>query len=81
MHDNSKNTAIVRAVATFCQEAGMDMVAEGIETEQQLKTVSALGVTEVQGYLLARPKPASELDALIERGALVTSRASHRVQS
>jgi diguanylate cyclase (GGDEF)-like protein/PAS domain S-box-containing protein len=78
MHDNTKDAAIVRAVATLCQEAGMDLVAEGIETEQQLATVSALGVTEGQGYLLARPMPASELDALIERGTLLTVRASHR---
>jgi EAL domain-containing protein (putative c-di-GMP-specific phosphodiesterase class I) len=58
----------------------MDLVAEGIETEQQLATVSALGVTEGQGYLLARPMPATELDALIERGTLLTARASHPEQ-
>jgi EAL domain-containing protein (putative c-di-GMP-specific phosphodiesterase class I) len=80
MHDNAKDGAIVRAVATLCQEAGMDLVAEGIETEQQLATVSALGVTEGQGYLLARPMPATELDALIERGTLLTARASHPEQ-
>jgi EAL domain-containing protein (putative c-di-GMP-specific phosphodiesterase class I) len=81
MHDNAKDGAIVRAVATLCQEAGMDLVAEGIETEQQLATVSALGVTEGQGYLLARPMPATELDALIERGTLLTTRASHPEQA
>jgi EAL domain-containing protein (putative c-di-GMP-specific phosphodiesterase class I) len=74
MHDNAKDGAIVRAVATLCQEAGMDLVAEGIETEQQLATVSALGVTEGQGYLLARPMSASNLDESIRQGRLRSAR-------
>jgi diguanylate cyclase (GGDEF)-like protein/PAS domain S-box-containing protein len=73
MHDNAKDGAIVRAVATLCREAGMELVAEGIETEQQLATVSALGVGEGQGYLLARPMPASDLDELVRQGKLITT--------
>ena len=70
MHDNAKDGAVVRAVATLCRESGMDLVAEGIETEQQLATVRALGVTEGQGYLLAKPATADSLDELLRQGKL-----------
>lgn len=61
MHNNAKDRAVVRAVATLCQDAGIELVAEGIETEAQLAAVRALGVNEGQGYLLARPMTAARL--------------------
>lgn len=75
MHDNSKDRAVVRAVVILCQEAGIDLVAEGIETEEQLAEVRALGVTEGQGYLLARPQPAATLLPLLQQSRLLSSQA------
>jgi diguanylate cyclase (GGDEF)-like protein/PAS domain S-box-containing protein len=49
--------AIVRSVITLCQELNVTTVAEGIETEEQLTSLRALGCTHGQGYLLGRPKP------------------------
>ena len=47
---------------------GCDLVAEGIETEQQLEELRSLDVDCGQGYLFARPMPASELlDSLRSR--------------
>jgi EAL domain-containing protein (putative c-di-GMP-specific phosphodiesterase class I) len=42
-------------------------VAEGIETAEQLATVRALGIDEGQGYLLARPMPAAEMEGFLEK--------------
>jgi EAL domain-containing protein (putative c-di-GMP-specific phosphodiesterase class I) len=49
--------AIVRSVITLCQELNITTVAEGIETEEQLTSLRALGCTLGQGYLLGRPQP------------------------
>ncbi|MEO7288416.1 MAG: EAL domain-containing protein, partial [Jatrophihabitantaceae bacterium] len=49
--------AIVRSVITLCQELNITTVAEGIETEEQLTSLRALGCTHGQGYLLGRPNP------------------------
>jgi EAL domain-containing protein (putative c-di-GMP-specific phosphodiesterase class I) len=49
--------AIVRAVIGLCQELNIRTVAEGIETQEQLTSVRALGCCQGQGYLLGRPMP------------------------
>ncbi|MFT8244120.1 putative bifunctional diguanylate cyclase/phosphodiesterase [Roseomonas sp. BN140053] len=60
-------TAIVRAVAALGAELGMRTTAEGVETAEQLEAMRVLGCTDVQGYLLGRPVPQSEVAAVIAR--------------
>ncbi len=40
---------------------GLQVVAEGVETERQLEVLDRLGCDFAQGYLFSRPVPASEL--------------------
>jgi len=49
--------AIVRSVIALCQELDIATVAEGIETQEQLTSLRALGCDLGQGYLLGRPRP------------------------
>ncbi len=49
--------AIVRSVLTLCGDLGINAVAEGVETEEQLGWLVALGCPAVQGYLTGRPGP------------------------
>jgi len=49
--------AIVRSVIGLCQELDITTIAEGIETQEQLTSVKALGCHQGQGYLLGRPLP------------------------
>lgn len=51
---------IVRACALLGQSLGLHVVAEGVETMEELDAVRAAGCTEVQGYLVARPMPAGQ---------------------
>ena len=53
--------AIVQSVASLGASLGMPTVAEGIETEDQLRQIQAAGCTDAQGYYFGRPKPAREL--------------------
>jgi len=59
--------AIVRAVLGLGNNLGMTVTAEGVETEEQLERLRAEGCTEVQGYLLSRPKPATDIPELIRK--------------
>ena len=59
--------AIVRSVIGLCQELGIATVGEGVETEEQVTSLRALGCTLAQGYLLGRPAP------LLRRGSSARS--------
>jgi diguanylate cyclase (GGDEF)-like protein/PAS domain S-box-containing protein len=49
--------AIVRSVITLCRELGVVTVGEGVETDEQITSLRALGASLAQGYLLGRPAP------------------------
>jgi EAL domain-containing protein (putative c-di-GMP-specific phosphodiesterase class I) len=55
LHRHSRKRAVVRHMVNLCTELGARVVAEGIETSDELKCVRDLGVHYGQGYLLARP--------------------------
>ncbi|HVB27704.1 MAG TPA: EAL domain-containing protein, partial [Mycobacteriales bacterium] len=61
--------AIVAAVATLCTELGLHCVAEGVETEEQRRTLRELNVGYLQGYLLARPESAADFGARLRAHA------------
>jgi len=60
-----EDTAIVAAVISLAHALDHDVVAEGVETREQLERLRSLGCELVQGYLLARPMAASDLGQLL----------------
>jgi EAL domain-containing protein (putative c-di-GMP-specific phosphodiesterase class I) len=56
---------LVQAMMGVAQGLGLSAVAEGVETEAQRTTLLGAGCRVMQGYLFARPKPASELEELL----------------
>lgn len=60
---------IVESVLTMARRLGIQVVAEGIETTEQLAAIRELGVDRAQGYLLGRPAPVEELLADPPSGA------------
>lgn len=64
---NPQSAAIVRAVIGLCHGLGMSVVAEGVETEEQLGFLAGEGCDAVQGYLIGKPLPIGQHAALIDR--------------
>src|SRR5580704_13148913 len=62
--ENTGSLNIVRAVAALANGLGMTATAEGVETSEQLQTITSEGCTEMQGFLFSRPVPASEIERL-----------------
>jgi len=58
---------IVRAVIALGRELNMPVVAEGVETEEQLKFLAAESCNEIQGCYVGRPKPIADYAELVGR--------------
>ncbi len=62
MTTNKTNAAIVAAAVAMAKSLGLEVVAEGVETRQQVAALQAFGVDRLQGYLFSRPQSSAELD-------------------
>jgi len=62
---SSQSAAIVRHIVGLAASLGMETVAEGAETQQELDAVRALGCGLVQGYFTGRPMAAEDAVALV----------------
>ena len=64
----SGNTAaIIQSIVTLGHALGMKVLAEGVENEEQRVLLRLAGCDEMQGYLFAKPGPASEIDKALAR--------------
>ena len=55
--DRAYDRSLVRTLVTMAQSMALDLVAEGIETVQQLQSLREIGCDKAQGYLISRPMP------------------------
>ncbi|MDO3635380.1 putative bifunctional diguanylate cyclase/phosphodiesterase [Mycolicibacterium arseniciresistens] len=67
---NPHDLAIVRAIMALADAFGLDVVAEGVETEFAAKTLMDLGCWRAQGFLFSRPVPGDAMAALLAAGAV-----------
>jgi diguanylate cyclase (GGDEF)-like protein len=65
MVENEENLAIVRTIVALAQNLGMDVVAEGVETEDQLRLLQKLECENGQGYLFSTPLGGRQLEQFI----------------
>ena len=73
VEEDEHAASIVTALVGLAHNLHLGTVAEGIETAGQLAFLQKLGCEQAQGYLFARPTPASECAALLGKGAAVAS--------
>ena len=65
---NSKEGKVFfQAIVSMAHALGMSVVAEGVETLEQLHMLQALGCNEVQGYFIARPIPPQDMVPLLQK--------------
>ena len=58
---NADDVSIVQTIIAMAQSLKLEVVAEGVETDEQLQFLRALGCDLVQGYLFSAPAPAEEI--------------------
>ncbi|HEV7816966.1 MAG TPA: EAL domain-containing protein, partial [Janthinobacterium sp.] len=63
----------IRAILSMAHALGMSVVAEGVETREQLDILRALSCNEVQGYFISRPVPAEQMLELMKKRFLIDS--------
>jgi len=69
---DSSDRAIVRTIICMAKSLDLNVIAEGVETEEQLQLLLNKGCEHFQGYLFSQPIPISQLNELLENG-LATS--------
>jgi len=68
---NPHHVAITRAIISMGHSLGHKIIAEGVETEEQLKIVTDLGCDLVQGFLFSKGVPAEQLAEMTNNGVFV----------
>lgn len=62
---NSNDAAIARTVVSLGQNLGLEVIAEGVETEGQRGFLSSIGCHAFQGYLFSKPLPVHDFDVFV----------------
>jgi EAL domain-containing protein (putative c-di-GMP-specific phosphodiesterase class I) len=64
---DTKSKTVMRSIIALGADLGIDVIAEGVETEQQLQMLEDLGCPRVQGYLLGRPMPPKQAQIALRK--------------
>ena len=76
---NTEGEALFRAIINMARELEICVVAEGVETQQQLRLLQKLGCDEIQGYYVSRPVPADAISALMTQACLYPAHAGDAI--
>lgn len=63
------SVALTSAIITIANKLGLQIIAEGVETEEQVEFLWEAGCDHIQGYIVSRPLPAEEVSVLITGNA------------
>ncbi len=66
VHSGGEDEVIVRTIISLAHNLDMEVIAEGVEIEEQLESLKDLGCEYGQGFLFSKPVPAQEATRLLE---------------
>ena len=78
---DSRSAAVVRAAIQLAHELGIDVIAEGVETQEQAKFLLSASCEHGQGFYFSRPVDAEHATELLRAGRIKPARLPHLVQS
>lgn len=64
--ENKKARSVISSIVNMAEGLGIKIVAEGIETEDQIRCLETVNCCNVQGYFFSRPLPVSEFEVWVE---------------
>jgi diguanylate cyclase (GGDEF)-like protein/PAS domain S-box-containing protein len=76
--DNGNPTELVASILRFAHDLGMEAIAEGIETPEQLSRLQTLACPYGQGYLFSKPLPAEQAETLLSNPTLCVQSQSRQ---
>ncbi|MDC0535643.1 EAL domain-containing protein, partial [Francisellaceae bacterium] len=57
MLSNSKSMLLIKMIVGLAQKLNLEIVAEGVETEEEYEAIKAMGIECIQGYYFSKPVP------------------------
>jgi EAL domain-containing protein (putative c-di-GMP-specific phosphodiesterase class I) len=67
---NRQDAAIIRSIIVMAHNLGLEVVAEGVETQEQAAFLQNEGCDQVQGFLFAKPLPNSKFEEFLKSGSM-----------
>ncbi|AYA64109.1 putative bifunctional diguanylate cyclase/phosphodiesterase [Alteromonas sp. RKMC-009] len=71
--EGNRDAKIVEGIVSLCRNLGIDVIAEGVETQQQASLLTRLDCHIAQGYLYGKPMPAKDILSVMQDGTSLTS--------
>jgi diguanylate cyclase (GGDEF)-like protein len=65
------SSTIIHAIMIMSKKMNFNVIAEGVETVEQLRLVNSFGCNEIQGFLFSKPVPADEIDKILDKKFIV----------
>jgi diguanylate cyclase (GGDEF)-like protein len=69
--NSEKQQAVVKSIIDLCATLDIEVVAEGVETEEELTLIDKLGCHCIQGFVYARPKPLADIENWLNQRKII----------
>ncbi|MDD2851388.1 MAG: EAL domain-containing protein [Desulfuromonadaceae bacterium] len=73
LNEDNRVSPVIQAIIGIARGYGMNLLAEGVETESQLKILRELGCDEMQGFIFSKALPAADAERLLLSGLSVNT--------